>query len=61
MTTEIIVSSYGWAISLGLAVDYVIILICSAIYIRKRQDLFWYQGKAFRNYMAQMVEDEDEE
>src|SRR5699024_2313688 len=61
MTTEIMVSSFGWAVSLGLTVDYLIILICSIIYIRKRQDLFWYQGKAFRNYMAQMVDDEDEE
>lgn len=60
MTKEIIVSSYGWAISLGLAVDYVIILICSVIYIRKRQDLFWYQGKAFRNYMAEIVDEYEE-
>lgn len=59
MTTEIIISSYGWAISLGLAVDYLIILICSIIYIHKRQDLFWYQGKAFCNYMAKMIDDED--
>ena len=61
MTTEIMVSSFGWVVSLTLAVDFLIIFICSIIYIRKRQDLFWYQDKAFRNYIAQMLDDEDEE
>ena len=61
MTTEIMLSSFGWAVSLGLTVDYLIILICSVIYIRKRRDLFWYQGKAFRNYMAEIIDNEDEE
>lgn len=56
--SQLMISSFGWAISLTLFIDYIAICIPSIIYIKKRRDLFQYSYKKLKSHIAKMYDDE---
>ena len=58
ISSQLMISSFGWAISFTLLIDYIAICIPSIIYIKKRHDLFQYSYKKLRNHIAKMYDDE---
>ena len=58
ITFQMMISSFGWAISLTLLIDYIAICVPSIIYIQKRRDLFQYSYKKLKSHIAKMYDDE---
>ena len=56
--SQLMISSFGSAISFTLLIDYIAISIPSIIYIKKRRDLFQYSYKKLRSRIAKMYDDE---